>query len=233
MLPDEPSAKTFQPDQTLLKEEVLQQGSATSKVPAAESATTQILPHIEEDDGASQSIALPIVRANPTVQESTTSKTSSTTKKDLKISAPSASVKSKRPSSTKADKKASSKTTERSLKLQMPTMVSLNKEPVIDFSPSIFENIGQIFPADTNVSSLAVDDKLQELARSYDQSNAVVLKRGTSTEKYVFKSSFLSELACKTYLFSFALTSLYSIYVLLFNLLSCNAILLSTLFFHF
>ena len=190
MLPDEPVAKTFQPDQTLLKEEVLQQGNAALD-------TSQILPHVKDGDGASQGIALPIARANLTAKKSTAPEASSTTKKDLKISVPSASVKSNTPSSAKAGKKATSRTTERSLKLQMPTMVSLNKEPVIDFSPSIFENIGQIFPSDTNVSSLAVDDKLQELAHSYDQSNAVVLKRGTSTEKYVFKSSFLSELACR------------------------------------
>lgn len=81
-------------------------------------------------------------------------------------------------------KNGKSKTAEdTSLKLTVPSMVSLSREPVLDFSPSIFENIGQIFPSDTNISNLMVEDTLEELQNSYDQSNSVVLKRGTSTDK--------------------------------------------------
>ena len=84
----------------------------------------------------------------------------------------------------KAKKKqaSSSKANGTSLDLKMPTMVALstNKEPNTDFSPSIFENFGQIFPSDTN---LDIGETLEELESSHNPSKLVVFNRQNSSPK--------------------------------------------------
>eukprot|EP00112_Aurelia_sp_Birch-Aquarium-sp1_P014076 Seg3011.2 transcript_id=Seg3011.2/GoldUCD/mRNA.D3Y31 product="Heat shock factor protein" protein_id=Seg3011.2/GoldUCD/D3Y31 len=90
----------------------------------------------------------------------------------------------------KAKKKlaSSSKTNGNSLDLKMPTMVSLStsKEPNTDFSPSIFENFGQIFPSDTN---LDIGETLEELESSHNPSKLVVFDRQNSSPKEVIDTN--------------------------------------------
>ncbi|XP_065064683.1 heat shock factor protein-like isoform X2 [Rhopilema esculentum] len=74
---------------------------------------------------------------------------------------------------------------EDSLKLKMPTMVSLSKEPTLDFSPSIFDSPAPAFPSHTNMPNAAVSETLEELENSFNPSSAVVLKRSVSADKDV------------------------------------------------
>ena len=82
----------------------------------------------------------------------------------------------------KKNQASSSKSNGNSLDLKMPTMVALstNKEPNTDFSPSIFENFGQIFPSDTN---LDIGETLEELESSNNPSKLVVFNRQNSSPK--------------------------------------------------
>ena len=182
-----------QPSQTISTVPVVQTGTVLS-VPTIETSATARSPLTTDNVPATQKVTVvhpsSTLQVIPFVQEIQSGKQGANVKKEPTASFSqgeklhSTSAKSvNKPKSTKGAKKDSSNSTEKSLKLKMPTMVSLTKESTLDFSPSIFENIGQIFPSDTNVSNLVVDDTLQELASSYDQSNAVVLKRSKSSDK--------------------------------------------------
>lgn len=196
MLPDEPLAQSSKSSHGFMADKGLQRST-----PAAKSSTARSsLPVGSGRPPQSTAVVkkLPPAQVIPAVQVIPASERSAVLKQDSTISVSpfdeqrSAVAKSNKPLATKDRAKISTRKAEKSLKLQMPTMVSLAKEPMFDFSPSIFENIGQVFPSDTNISSLVVDDKLQELENSYDQSNAVVLKRSRSTDRLVsYKSSFI------------------------------------------
>ena len=90
--------------------------------------------------------------------------------------------KSAKASFRKRKHSASSKSKEDSLQLKMPTMVpiSAQRDPVVDFSPSIFESVANMFPLDP-ISTTG--DALQELQTSFpvnDERTAVVLSRSIS-----------------------------------------------------
>ena len=203
MLPDEPAAQSS-------KSSFMANKNLQKSTPAAESSTARSSLPIRSERGTQSTAVvkkLPPVQVIPTVQVIPNPESSAVPKQVSTISTSpfdkkrSAVAKPNKPLTAKDSAQVSPRKAEKSLKLQMPTMVSLTKEPVIDFSPSFFENIGQIFPSDTNISNFVVDDKLQELESSYDQPNAVVLKRSKSTDRFVACNSF-HDLLTKSFAFT-------------------------------
>ena len=200
VLPDEPKNKSPQPRQSFVTDQVLQT-SADFDTSASESSAAQNSSIIGRDmtsHSTAMAEQLPI-QVIPAIQGVSTPETSSLSKQDSTSASPVRKRQSTvaKSSSTKASTKEPATASKHSLNLRMPTMVTLTKDPVFDFSPSIFENFGQIFPSDANVPNLVVDDTLQELQNSYDQSNAVVLKRAISTDKLVACNYFPDCLSCR------------------------------------
>ncbi len=92
-------------------------------------------------------------------------------------------------------KKSSTKSKDDSLKLQIPTMVSLpaQREPIMELTPSFFDGLSQLFPMDSLGNS---GDMMQELQRTLPlghSTSALVPARSNSTvDKYVFSYSLIS-----------------------------------------
>lgn len=141
--------------------------------------TEEIFPLGDEQSGNGPQIV--VLPDEPTVQ-STEVNSPSVDERESFLPSTSKGNKSAKASFRKRKHSASSKSKEDSLQLKMPTMVpiSAQRDPVVDFSPSIFESVANMFPLDP-ISTTG--DALQELQTSFpvnDERTAVVLSRSIS-----------------------------------------------------